>query len=467
MKTMSELLDPLLAFPRSAVLAILAAALLPGGTVLSAPAEAQAYRPPPADAPRQRATPIPRGTPDLEVVAHVPLGAEGTLADVELEQDPGRPFAYVSRRARYGVTAIDLSVPNGEVVWDWEIENAELHRGRSVDSKYFVHDGRYYLVAAFQFQQGGPNADLGAIVFDVTPLADGGTPREVGRITYDEPGGFHNIFMYHHSDGSKLLFATTTGDHAAVFDMVRFLDGAEDRGKVAEIPLPENPFSQALGFQGYHDFYVGYHPESGQDRFYGGGGGGWFVFDITELANPERIASVVGVPGVVWGHTITPTPDGRYFIGETEYQYAPLRIFDLKPALDGEVENVRLPISAWTADWRNLAHNHEVRWPYVFVAAYEDGLQIFNMRDPENPHTVAWYDTFDGQHKTGACAGNICNGAFGVDVRNHDGLIVISDKVSGFWAFRWEGFDGWHGSEWGVPDVSSVQDWETPPGTEG
>jgi hypothetical protein len=169
------------------------------------------------------------------------------------------------------------------------------------------------------------------------------------------------------------------------------------------------------------------------------------------------------VSGVTWGHTITPTPDGRYIVGETEYQYAPLRIFDLKPALDGEVSTVSLPISAWTANWENLAHNHEVRWPYVFVSAYEDGLQIFNMRDPENPHTVAYYDTYDGPHAVGMCSDKVCNGAFGVDVRNADGLIVISDMSTGFWTFKWEGFEGWNGHDWGMPNISSAQDWENGP----
>jgi hypothetical protein len=85
------------------------------------------------------------------------------------------------------------------------------------------------------------------------------------------------------------------------------------------------------------------------------------------------------------------------------------------------------------------------------------------MRDPHDPYTVAFFDTYDGPHKVGVCSDNLCNGAFGVDVRNADGLIVISDMATGFWAFKWEGFDGWNGGDWGVPDVSSVQEWERGP----
>ena len=147
-------------------------------------------------------------------------------------------------------------------------------------------------------------------------------------------------------------------------------------------------------------------------------------------------------------------------IAETEYQYAPLRIFDLQPALDGERINIRNPISAFTADWRHLVHNHEVRWPYVFVSGYLDGLQIFNLQDPLNPVTVGYYDTYVGPANTEQYSQ--FNGAFGVDVRNADGLIVISDMSTGLWTMRMDGFQGWNGEDWGLPNISSAQDWDNP-----
>ena len=51
-------------------------------------------------------------------------------------------------------------------------------------------------------------------------------------------------------------------------------------------------------------------------------------------------------------------------------------------------------------------------------------------------------------------------------VRNvgiNDGLIVTADMTTGFWAFKMEGFDGWNGHQWGMPNVSSVQDWDNGP----
>ncbi len=412
-----------------------------------------------------QATPLKRGSENIEVLSHIPLGGWRTTADIDMEQELNRPYVYLARRFdEAGIDVIDIGDPrNAKVIYRWRFDNLELHRGTGpMDPKHFKLDGRYYLVQSVQFQQGGPDHDLGAVVFDMTDLPDVRKVKEVGRIhAPDTPGGFHNIFIYKHSDGRVLLTTTTRGPYANVYDMGIFLKDGAEAALIVKIPVPEAAGGDWTS--AYHDMYAAFDPATGQDKFYGGGAGGYYVYDISLLDEMKLLTSITGVPGVRRGHTFTPTPDGRYAVGETEYQYAPLRIYDMKPGLDGEVPTIRQPIGAWTPYWENLAHNHEVRWPYVFVSGYEDGLQVFNMQDPTNPFTVAYYDTYLGPHKRGGCSDRICNGAFGVDVRNADGVIVISDGVSGFWAFKMEGFSGWNGHGWGMPNISSAQDWDNGP----
>ena len=444
-----------------------------------------------------------RNTPNVHMLSHIPLGRSETISGIAMEQDLDRPYVYVSRMLHStspaGFTLISVKDPtHAKVLYQYKIADASLHQGfGGMEGKIFKYHGRYYYVQCFQFSQGSPDADLGAIVFDVTGLPDTSKIKEVGRITAPNsassngpaghcagtagcslPGGFHNVFPYRHSDGRTLLFATTlTGTYASIFDMAKFLAGAPDQGLIARVPVP--------GATGrYHDFYVGYDPITHQDKFYGGAQpGGYFVFDVSKPETPRLLVSVVDAPEVIVsgfgrGHTITPTPDGRYLVTESEYQYAPLRIFDLKPALDGKVQSINQPIAAWTPNWKHLPHNHEIRWPYVFVSAYEDGLQVFNMIDPTDPITVGYYRTYDGPHRAGvtqagrpdsaevslrAGTGTVLNGAWGIAVRNADGLVVISDITTGFWALHMDGFDGWDGHNWGMPNISSVQDWENGP----
>ena len=405
------------------------------------------------------------GSPNIKVISHLPLGPRLNVSDIDVEQELDRPYAYVGRmvygtEGDRGMDIIDISDPaSPKRIYKWRIENQDLHLGTGgMDVKHFKWKGRYYVVQSLQFKQGGPDSDLGAVVLDVTGLPDPAKVKEVARIrTPDLPEGFHNIFVYKHTNGRVLLFTTVTGPFAHVYDLGYVIEGFHDDMLVAKVPIPDASRER----RGYHDFYVGYHKDTGQDRFYGGGTGGYYIYNVTDLEEPQLVVSLTGISGVRSGHTFTPTSDGRYVVAETEYQYAPLRIFDLKPALDGDVKNINRPIGAWTANWKNLAHNHEIRWPYVFVSGYLDGLQIFSLMDPENPVTVGYYDTYLGPPNTDRTA--VFNGCFGVDVRNADGLIVVSDMTTGFWVFRMDGFQGWNGEDWGVPNISSAQDWETGP----
>jgi hypothetical protein len=410
-------------------------------------------------------TAMNRGSENIEVVGHLPLGAHLNVSDMDVEQELSRPYAYVSRMVwgptgTKGMDIVSIEDPaNPERIYEYRIDDPDLHLGTGgMDVKHFKIGDRYYVVQSFQFQQGGPDPDLGAVVLDVTGLPDVSTVSEVGQIREPLlPGGFHNIFVYKHSDGRVLLFTTVSGPYAHIYDLAKVVDGASaEDALVGRVPVGA---TEGTG-GGYHDIYVAYHPDTDQDRFYGGGTGGYFIYDVSDPSDPDLAITLMGIRGIEYGHTFTPSPDGRFAVAEVEYRYAPLRIFDLKPALDGETTNINRPVSGWTADYQNLVHNHEVRWPLVFASSYLDGLTIFNLQDPSNPQTVGYYDTYIGKRTQDRCPE--CNGAFGVDVRNADGLILISDMSTGLWTFKMEGFNGWNGEQWGMPDISSAQKWDEP-----
>ncbi len=407
---------------------------------------------------------------NIKLVAHIPMGGPFYSNDVEFEQEASRPFVYVSGRSHFGFKVISTKdMSRVQEIYRWTIENPDLHAGVATAPVSFKIGGRYYLVQSFQFRQGGPDADMGAVVMDVTSLPDTAKVKEVARIK-DAPGGFHEIYGYKHSNGAAVLFSQVSAPQVNMYDMSKVISGDKAGALIGKVP---NPTSQANGTnRGYHDMYVGYDPKNHQDRFFGAGGGGYYVYDVTDPANPKLVTSATGIAGLANGHTFTPTPDGRYAVLESEYRYAPLRIIDLQPGYEGTVKTISRPIGAYTTRWDGLPHNHEVRWPYVFISHYEDGLRVINMMDPTNPYEVGFYDTYDGPIQLNKSApfdaptpgrGSEQVGADGVDVRNWDGMIAIGDLYTGLWLFKMEGFDGWNGHQWGMPNVSSAQDWDNGP----
>src|SRR5262245_50332917 len=173
---------------------------------------------------------------NVRVLSHIPLGRAFGTTEPEIEQELSRPYVYVTRMlAPTGFDVINIKDPaRASVMYSWRIDVPELHAGTGAMSPaYLKAHGRYYFVQSFQFGSDGPDSDLGAIVFDVTGLPDTSKIKEVGRIKLPTMrGGIHEIFAYKHSDGRSLLFATTTGRQAHIYDIERFAAGADQQGLV-------------------------------------------------------------------------------------------------------------------------------------------------------------------------------------------------------------------------------------------
>ena len=281
-------------------------------------------------------------------------------------------------------------------IYDWTIEHPELHRGDRRDGRQVLQDrNRYYYAQSYQFMRGSPDDDLGAVIFDVTGLPDTSKVKVVARIRYPAaPGGFHNTFAYKHSDGRVLYFATVNEPKALIYDLDKVVSGADSSTwLIGEVPNP-TPFKQ-IGAGGYHDFYVGYDPATHQDKFYGAGLGGYSVWDVSHPETPKELFTITGLG---YGR---PCPHLHAVAGRQVRRHRDRVPVHAAPHLGPHGRPAGKPrpttsicrSAAWTADWRDLAHNHEVRWPYVFVSGYEDGLQIFDLKDPLQPKTDGYYYT--------------------------------------------------------------------------
>jgi hypothetical protein len=127
---------------------------------------------------------------NVKLIAHVPLAGWIAVSDIEIEQELSRPYAYVAvdMHGKEGdPTGIDIislkDLSHARVIKSLRLSDPELHRGAgSLNPEYLKSHGRYYLAGAFQFAKSGPDAELGAVVWDVTGLPDSNSVKEVARI---------------------------------------------------------------------------------------------------------------------------------------------------------------------------------------------------------------------------------------------------------------------------------------------
>ena len=351
-----------------------------------------------------------QGSRNVTLMGRAPVRAGGAVVAVALDQR--RPFAYVAHERAISV----VSTEHYGVVSSWASD-----AGGISDVIQFGDQG-----IALATERG----------IRLATVSDEGS-LEPGRSV--AVSGIRSLAGYRHSSGAAYVLAAGTGGISAIGDE-----------SAALIAVPEDVPGRERGAFGV---YAAYDLATEQDRLYMAAAGGYFVFNISDIAAAELL-TWVNSAAVQNGIGVQASPDATTIVTTTDYASAPVRIFDLRPALDGTISQVRTASGAWTANWRSHAERFQVRWPYVFVAARDQGFRMFNMRNVYEPYSTAWFRTAQPGAETGATD---------IDVRNSDGLVAVLDADTGLWLIQVEDFHGWDGRGWGVGNISAVQDWDQGP----
>jgi len=87
------------------------------------------------------------GSRNIKVLGHLAMDSIEKTADITLEQELSRPYAYTAHRlVPSGIDIISIKDPaKPRVIYSWRIEHAELHKGAgSLNPIYLKSHGRYY-----------------------------------------------------------------------------------------------------------------------------------------------------------------------------------------------------------------------------------------------------------------------------------------------------------------------------------
>lgn len=105
--------------------------------------------------------------------------------------------------------------------------------------------------------------------------------------------------------------------------------------------------------------------------------------------------------------------------------------YDLKVVDATDVMNLEL-LSTFNSEVNeySIAHNLMIRDDLVYLSYYWDGLQVFDISNPENPVRVAFYDTYEPENFGGY------NGAWGVYALLPSGNVLISDIANGLFVLE-------------------------------
>ena len=309
------------------------------------------------------------------------LGATGGSGNWGYTTAGGRRFALVGHSN--GMSVVDVTSPANPRVTGTIAGGASAWRE--------VRTYREYAYVTTEAQTG----------LDIVDLRDPDRPAKL-RTWSETFTSAHTLWI---DEARGLLFANGTGSGLHVLDL------AAD---------PANP--RELGR--FADFYV-HDSYARGDRLYAAAIRNGFLATL-DVSRPDAIREISRfTTGGSFTHNAWLTRDGRHLFTTDERAGAPLEGWDL-------MASPPVKVSQYIGAPGTIPHNVMIDGDRLVLSHYTEGVHMLDVRDPERPRLMGYYDTYPG-------ASTGFNGAWGAYVFPGSNLIVVDDIQGGLFVVEYTG----------------------------
>ena len=214
----------------------------------------------------------------------------------------------------------------------------------------------------------------GLMVFDLSQLPD------TVIMTYQNNSVFrrsHNLWVDTLQGRLYMAGANTQSNGVIIYDLNANPDSPT---LLASIPLPG----------GYiHDIHV-----VNNIGYCSHGGNGLWVYDFTDPQNPVELGSMTDYPERGYNHSSWLDAEGNYLIMADETHGTSLKVVDVQNFDDIHVQSLFKSALLAPEQTGSIVHNPFIRDQYVVLAYYHEGIQIYDMSNPDSVVRAAYYDTY-------------------------------------------------------------------------
>lgn len=156
------------------------------------------------------------------------------------------------------------------------------------------------------------------------------------------------------------------------------------------------------------------------------GNQGLYVVDFTDRQSPTILGTMTDYEQSGYNHSGWMHPNGEiYYMGD-ENHGRDLKVVSMTDYEDIHVINT---FNAGSTSPNTIPHNLIIQGNYLYVSYYYDGVQVFDITDPENPVRAYYYDTYPDPHN------NSYEGSWGVYPLLPSGKFLSSDMQYGLFLF--------------------------------
>lgn len=251
----------------------------------------------------------------------------------------------------------------------------------------------------------------GLRVFDLSRLPD------TVIMTYQNNEIFqrsHNLWVDTLQGRLYMAGANTQSNGVIIYDLTQNPDEPQ---LLAAVPLPG----------GYiHDIHVVDHI-----AYCSHGGNGLWVYNLSDPQNIVILGSMTDYPERGYNHSGWLNADRNFFIMADETHGTSLKVVDVQDFDDIHVRSLFKSALLAPDNLGSIVHNPFIRDQYVIMAYYHDGIQIYDMSNPDTVVRTAYYDTYPVNTSYGGF-----NGAWGAYPYLPSGNILGSDITFGLFVLR-------------------------------
>lgn len=219
----------------------------------------------------------------------------------------------------------------------------------------------------------------------------------------------HNIFI---DEDNGVLYAA--GGNGFSLKLLS-LEDPENPTLLGTFPSPSFPNLPYI-----HDLYVRDNIAYLNASFFG-----LIVMDFTDPASPQVLGTMDTYIQQGYNHSGWQSEDGDYYFMCDETHGTDIKVVDVRDLSD---INVIATMNAASTS-NQIVHNVYVQGDLLYASYYYDGLQVFDISNPNFPRRVAYYDTSDLTNTS------YFGGAWGIFVLP-SGRALISDMNNGFYFFE-------------------------------
>lgn len=265
-------------------------------------------------------------------------------------------YAYVGTFIGSGVFIIDISTPSQPVI------AAHYQADSAVPFKDIkVKNGIGYFAG---------EAGEGVHIVDLSEPSD---PQFITRINSEQKGydSVQNIFV-----SAGFLYLVSAGNSTII--------------KVFDVRVPATPDFvmdiESTDTSHVHDVTV-----LNGKLYSAGQGGATDIFDV-QVITDGQVTLLGSFSSGEKTHSNWVTEDGNYLVSTREVENGDVRIFNIA---DPQAAELVATISAASLGIEGTSpHNLAIYQDILFVAWYDKGLQVIDLKDPVNPKSIGIYDTF-------------------------------------------------------------------------